>query len=111
MGVRATGPGVLRYRSETAAAALQSGGAPVEMMLEALRDFRYDALSATIDMEANDDVNITLHVRGHNPKVLDGHPFAINIDLNSNLASVLAALREGAVLSGALAERARGRRP
>jgi hypothetical protein len=110
-GLRATGPGVLRYRSETAAAALQSGGAPVEMMLEALRDFRYGALSATIDMEANDDVNITLHVRGHNPKVLDGHPFAINIDLNSNLASVLAALREGAVLSGALAERARRRRP
>lgn len=110
-GLRATGPGVLRYRSEAAAAALQSGGAPVEMMLEALRDFRFDALSATIDKEANDDVNITLHVRGHNPKVLDGHPFAINIDLKSNLASVLAALREGSVLTGALVERALKRRP
>ena len=110
-GLRATGPGVLRYRSEASAAALQSGGAPVEMMLEALRDFRFDALSATIDKEANDDIHITLHVRGHNPEVLEGQPFAINIDLKSNLASVLAALREGSVLSGALVERALKRRP
>jgi hypothetical protein len=108
--LRASGPGVLRFRSETAAVALQSGGAPVEMMLEALRDFRYEALSATVDKAAGDDVTVTLYLKGHNPEVLEGHPFAINIDLSSNLASVFAALRQGTQFSDALIQRALERR-
>ncbi|MEE8248415.1 MAG: YdbH domain-containing protein [Alphaproteobacteria bacterium] len=101
----ATGPGVIRYRSARAAAALESGGKAVDLMLRALQDFRYQELSVTIDKAANEDLFLVLHILGHNPEVLEGYPFAINITLSANIASLLAALRAGTALAKVLIRR------
>lgn len=107
--LRAAGPGILRFRSE-AAAALQAGGEPVDLMLRALQNFHYDTLSLTAESltaekTAADGLQITLRMLGNNPDVLEGHPFDFNIDLTVNLGSVLEAIRRGARISGDLIRR------
>jgi hypothetical protein len=103
--LEATGPGVLRYVSANASAALQSGGESVELMLQALEDFRYEELILEADMDDNDQVNLLLSILGHNPQVLDGHPFRFNIALNSNFSPILEALRQGYELTDSLFRR------
>ena len=95
----AQGPGVLRVQSKDAAAALGGAGEQVALMLSALEDFRYDALSATLDMGVDGDAATMIRMQGHNPAVLEGYPFAFNIGLSGNLPRLLAALRQGAGVS------------
>lgn len=93
------GPGVLRVQSEAAAAVLGGAGEQVALMLSALEDFHYDALSATLDMGADRNAAIMIRMQGHNPAVLEGYPFAFNIGLSGNLGELLVALRQGGRLS------------
>jgi hypothetical protein len=93
------GPGVLRVQSEAAAAVLGGAGEQVALMLSALEDFHYDALSTTLEMGVDGDADIMVHMQGHNPAVLEGYPFAFNIGLSGNLAELVVALRQGAGLS------------
>ncbi len=100
--LRATGPGVVRLRSEAAAAALKGAGEPMDLMLRALQNFHYDDLSLTVEKDAGGDARVTLHLRGNNPDVREGHPFAFNIALSGNLGGILDAIRKGTRISGAL---------
>ena len=102
----ADGPGVLRFRSPTAAAALQAGGESVELMLKALENFRFQTLSLTADKGATGDADIKIKLQGHNPDVLDGYPFAFNIGVTSNLATILDAVRRGTGLTQEVIRRA-----
>jgi hypothetical protein len=95
----AEGPGVLSVQSKAAAAALGGAGEQVALVLSALEDFRYDALSATLDMGIDGDAATMVRMQGHNPAVLEGYPFAFNIGLSGNLPKLFVALRQGAGLS------------
>ncbi len=95
----ADGPGVLRVRSAAARSALGGAGESVALMLSALEDFRYDSLTATLNIGTAGNVAVMIRMRGHNPAVLDGYPFAFNIGLDGNLSELLIALRQGAQLS------------
>jgi len=95
----AQGPGVLRVRSEAATSALGGAGEQVALMLQALEDFRYESLTATLDIEADGAATAVIHMQGSNPAVLDGYPFAFNIELGGNAADLLVALRQGAQIS------------
>jgi len=97
--LEAQGPGVLHVRSEAAKSALGGAGDQVRLMLSALEDFRYESLSATLNMPGDDEASVTVHMKGNNPAVLEGYPFAFNIDLTGNLGKLLGALRQGAALS------------
>ncbi len=87
--------GVIRYRSEQAAHALAGGGESVELMLRALEDFHYQELWLSVNKAAGGEANIALHLLGHNPAVLEGHPFKFNINLTANVDSLIAAILEG----------------
>lgn len=89
------GPGVLRVASEAAAKIFGQAGKEVTLMLSALEDFRYDSLSATLDMTPDGNTDIAVRMEGHNPAVLEGYPFAFNVGLDANLLQLLAALRRG----------------
>ena len=98
----ATGPGVLRFRSEATEAALMSGGKPMTLLLRALQNFRYDSLSLRVKKPARGDPEIMLRLAGRNPDVLDGHPFAFNIGLTGNLDAITEAIRKGGRLKDTL---------
>ena len=91
----ATTEGVLRFRNMPARGVMAAGGDHLELVGRVLDDLRYDRLSLAVDKAAGGEARIELSVRGANPLVLEGHPFAINLSLNGNvdkfLAHVLAA--------------------
>ncbi|NIA67125.1 hypothetical protein HBA54_00800 [Pelagibius litoralis] len=102
----AQAPGRLSLRSPTLAAALGGGGKTVELAIKALEDFRYETLSIKLNKSARNEAQILLSILGSNPAVLDGQPFQFNINLESNLTSVLEALRQGYSLSDEALRRA-----
>jgi hypothetical protein len=101
----ALGPGWLRYRSDGVPAALQAGGENVSLLLQALENFRYEALRITLDGRTDAEMDIGLHVKGANPDVYDGYPIDFNLNLEGELANIL---RSG-VASYQIPERIRDR--
>lgn len=85
----ASGPGVLRYKPDQVPAALQGGGQGVDLMLQALTDFHYDALSLTLNRAADGETRIGLHLQGKNPAVYRGYPLAFNLNLSGKLDRIL----------------------
>lgn len=95
----ATEPGVLRVRSEEMSSLLTGYGDEVNSMLRALEDFHYEDLSLTLEKTAEDDLTLLLSILGRNPAVLEGQPFRINLNLESNIGQILDTLGEGLELS------------
>ena len=90
-----TAPGVLHYSSATAEQALKSGGEYVDLLMQALKNFQYETLSLTGALDRDGQAKLRLEILGHNPDVLDGQRFQLNINLTGNLAPILDALRQG----------------
>jgi hypothetical protein len=85
----AAGPGVLRYAAEAAPPALRAGGEGVDLLLQALENFHYEALEITLDGRTDAAMDIGLHLAGANPDLYDGHPVEFNLDLEGELANIL----------------------
>ncbi|MDJ0607781.1 MAG: YdbH domain-containing protein [Kiloniellales bacterium] len=98
--LRAQRPGRLRFKSEAAAEMLRAGGEPVQLLLQALEDFRYDTLTLAGTKDASNEIEIALKLLGNNPAVLEGHPFEFNINLTGNIGPILEALAQGSEVSG-----------
>ena len=92
-------PGILRFQSEQAKQALGGGGEQVELLLRVLTDFRYNELSLGIGRQSGGAASIALHLKGHNPAVMDGNPFNLNINLEGNVDRLLGVVLEGYRLS------------
>jgi Dicarboxylate transport len=104
--LEAQGPGRLSIRFAALRNALAGGGQTVELAIKALEDFQFETLSLTLDKTAENDATLLLSTLGNNPEVLDGQLFQFNINLESNLTSVLDALRQGYSLSDEALDRA-----
>ncbi|WP_282606883.1 YdbH domain-containing protein [Pelagibius sp. Alg239-R121] len=90
----ATEPGVLRVRSDKVSSLLTGYGDEVNSLVRALEDFHYDDLSLTLEKTAEDDLTLLLSILGNNPAVLEGQPFRLNLNLESNIGQVLNTLGE-----------------
>jgi hypothetical protein len=92
--------GHLQIRSERVRQALGAAGESADLLLRALEDFRYQELSLTIDQPSNEAAILGLSILGHNPAVLEGYPFRININLETNPEKLLGTLQEAYSISG-----------
>ncbi len=90
-----TTPGVIHYGKPGTSSLRAGGDENFALALEALENFQFKTLDLTIDKEADGSTRLYIILEGNNPDVLDGYPFRININLQTNLAQVLDALREG----------------
>ncbi len=98
-------PGVLRFRSATASAALQTGVEWVDVTLKALENFQYDTLSLAGGLDQDGNTKLRLEMLGRNPDVLEGHPLQININLTGDLGPILDTVRQGHEISSDLLRR------
>jgi hypothetical protein len=80
----APGPGVLHISNPWLIKQLGTGHETVRQALQALGDFRYDALAIELIQAKSGDGSITLRLQGHNPAILEGRRFNFNIRLESN---------------------------
>ncbi len=88
-------PGAIRYGQPGTATLRAGGDENFALALQALEDFQYTKLDLTIDKAADGKARLGIVLDGKNPDLLDGFPFNININLDTDLSQVLAALREG----------------
>ncbi len=105
--LESTGPGVFNIRSAEAKAALSGAGDYVDLVLQALENFQYERLSIAVNKPEDGNSVLQLKVLGSNPEVLDGHPFDINLNLETDLGPLLQALTAGQRLSKELMEQIR----
>lgn len=94
------GPGRLSIRSRAVRDALSGAGKEVALMLSALDDFRYDRLSVTIEKPAGGIAHLRIETFGRNPAVEQGRPFAINLNLETDIDRIAGSLAEALRLPG-----------
>lgn len=59
--------------------------------IQALQDFHYDEIDATLTYKVNGDYTILVRLEGRNPELYDGFPVAFNIDISGTLPELLQA--------------------
>lgn len=102
----ATKPGILRFKSEKVSKLLAGRAEDVDLLIQALTEFHYSELTLKLNNSINNDLVVNLSLLGNNPKVLKGRPFRLNINLESNIGSILKALAQGYGLSNKAIQRA-----
>jgi Dicarboxylate transport len=80
--------GVIRYRPG-AEGPLPAQAQGVDLLLQALRDFRYQALGITLAGELAGELDIGVHLLGSNPEFYEGHPVEFNLNLEAPLSSIV----------------------
>lgn len=105
--LQAEGPGVLALRSPEARSALAAGGDYVALMFDALENFQYEKLEIGLSKPLSGTTQIRLRLLGANPDVLDGQPFDLNINVQTNAAPLLEALAESRRLQQDVTEQLR----
>ena len=96
----ARGPGRLSIRSPAVRDALSGAGKDVALMLSALEDFHYDRLVLTVEKPADGIARLRIETFGRNPAVADGRPFAINLNLETDVDRIAGSLAEALRLPG-----------
>lgn len=81
--LRALGPGTLTYASPALEATAEND-TQMALLVDALKNFHYTALSLETALPENGDGSVLLNLQGYNPDVLDAQPFDLNINLESN---------------------------
>ncbi len=81
-------PGVLRYRGEALRAAA-TGNENLALLVQALENFHYEVLTLGIDIPEYGEGVVTLHLEGNNPDVLEGYPFDVTINLESEYGRLI----------------------
>lgn len=78
--------GIIVYRGEaTEAVATEQ----TKLLTDALRNFHYTELAGGLSGNANGELVLRLSLKGANPDLYDGYPFAINVTLEGSLADLL----------------------
>jgi hypothetical protein len=77
-------PGVLRYAPKNPPTEIAAAGQSVALVLQALSDFHYDALTLELEKAAQGQGTLLLHLDGRNPAVMNGQAFRFNIRVESN---------------------------
>lgn len=106
-GLAAGGAGLLRVDNPTVDQALAGQHEYVTLMIDALKDFRYDNLSMSANSEPGREGVLTLRLAGNNPKVLDGQVFNINMNLQTDFNRLFELLQTTLRLTDDVLERAR----
>ncbi|TVR80106.1 MAG: hypothetical protein EA405_10940 [Rhodospirillales bacterium] len=74
-------PGVLRYRPPAPPTALPGDDPRIRLLRGALDDFRYDALTVSLDGRTGAVWRSRLRLSGHNPYFMAAQPFILNVNL------------------------------
>ncbi len=67
----------------------------VQLMFNALSDFRFQVLKVGLDGDIAGEMTLSMDVLGHNPAVLDGYPFDLNITATAELLPLLSINKTG----------------
>jgi hypothetical protein len=91
------GKGVLRLSDPAIMKNLAEREDTVGLAMKALANFRYDSLNIDIDVgDGGASGAVLVRLKGANPEVLEGYPFAFNINLETDFGRLAELLMGGA---------------
>lgn len=95
------GPGLIQYAG-SATDAVADNEPTTGMVMDALKDFRFEVLKIGLDGNLAGKMVLSLDVLGRNPAVLNGKAFQMNISIDSELAKLVNSLSQGSDVRGAI---------
>ena len=85
--------GVIRYHSaEETLGSLSHLGPQMELVIDALENFKYHVLRAGVDYQKDGTLNLRMRLEGKNPDLQHGRPIHVNFNLEENIPSLLKSL-------------------
>ena len=85
--LQSTEAGVIRYVPALPIGPEGEGG--LALLLDAVANFRYETLGATVNGRTGEDLEVVIRLTGANPDLYGGLPVALNINLSGNLDEIL----------------------
>lgn len=95
--------GVIRYTPTPRVASLAQSNQSVGMIVQVLRNFRYQVMNVRSDYHTKGDLKMQVHLEGSNPDWQAGKPVHLNLNLQENIPVLLRSLQ----LGGEITERVR----
>jgi len=93
--------GRIRYTSTTGT----SSNASVELLNEALSNYRFETLNAELEYGADGDLDMGVQLRGSNPDMRGGQPINLNVNIADNIPTLLRSLQAGRLITEQLEQR------
>ncbi|MCR9219843.1 MAG: YdbH domain-containing protein [Alphaproteobacteria bacterium] len=103
--IAAADPGRLQVDHPAVSAYLGGRNEAVDLLVDALKNFHFDELSATLDVGPDGTGVLGVKLLGANPNVLDGQPFDLNISIETDFAKLFGALGDAVAVTDELLER------
>ena len=86
------GKGLLAFVSPTRVPTAKPDDAGrMDMVLDILEDLRFDGMTLTLDGDAQKDVQMQVHIQGRNPKIQEGRPVDLTVNLTGNIGQAIQA--------------------
>jgi len=92
--IRADKPGgAINYIPDEKGEAVKSASIKSEVLLNLLRDFRYDVLDAETEYKPDGQLLMKMQLKGKSPQQYKERPVHLNLTLDQNILSLLKSLR------------------
>jgi hypothetical protein len=105
-------PGVVQYTGNVLPAAVSAAegqaASTLKLVQQALADFHYTDLVLSLDRSPTGEGSLLVGLKGANPAVLEGHPFAVNVRLDANFDRLAAVFLDGYAAANGLLRQAAG---
>ncbi len=88
--LQARAPGVIRYTPEQMPSALTGQHESVGLLKQVLQNLHYQSLGMTMNGPPNGDMKLGVKIAGANPDVYGGHAIDFNLNLEGELANIVA---------------------
>lgn len=87
--LEAKGKGIIRYRPKQQTTLQNMDNESVNLLLQALDNFHYEVLRITLNSKKDRHLEVLLQLLGHNPDVLGGKAFKLNLNLQGKLGEII----------------------
>ncbi len=87
--------GRIGYNPRVVLPVFRYGGERTQLVLSALKDFRYKSLKIYLNGPSDGEAKIRIHLRGSNPDFFKNRPVEFNLNLSGPLGQILQASTEG----------------
>jgi hypothetical protein len=83
------------------------GNQAMDVVVQALQNFHYSALSSTVDYDETGKLTLGLRREGKNPEIRGGQPVILNVNLEDDIPALLTSLQLSGRVNEAVTERVR----
>jgi hypothetical protein len=85
--------GIIQYKPSEATKGLVESNAQMALVVDTLRNFRYDTLQSKVDFSTDGILHLSTSLTGSNPDLEGGRRVNFNLDIEENIAALLESLR------------------